>query len=63
MTPEFAAKVKQLGFSTVDADELIRLRIHGVSPEYIAQAKSYDKDITLDEVIQHKIRGQRVTSM
>jgi hypothetical protein len=63
VTPEFIQKVQQLGFQNADAEDLVRLRVYDVSPEYIAKAQSYQKDISLEEIIEHKVHGDRVFHM
>jgi hypothetical protein len=35
VTPEFIRDLQPLGFRSVSADDLIRMRIHGVSIDYV----------------------------
>jgi hypothetical protein len=42
----------------VNPDQLVAMRVHGVTPEYIAGLKSRGmKDLTIDKVVSLKVHG------
>jgi hypothetical protein len=58
VTPEFAAKVADMGFKDVDADQLVAMRVHGVTPEYVKTLRERGvKDLTVDKLIALRVHG------
>jgi len=56
VTPEYAAKMSQLGFGKLSADDLVACKIQGVTPEYIAGLKQNGLDVTdVHEAISYRI--------
>lgn len=59
VSAKFIEELKQLGFDKVPVDQLIRLRDHGVSARFIQQMKERGQNLTLDEYIRARDRGER----
>jgi len=50
--------VQKLGYSHPEPDQLIAMRIHGVTPEYISKLQSRGmKDLTIDKLVSLRIHG------
>ncbi len=61
MSPEFVRALGELGYADVDADDLVKMRIHGVTPRYIERI--LDKTTgrpSVDTLIKMKIHGIRL---
>jgi beta-lactamase regulating signal transducer with metallopeptidase domain len=56
VTPEYAAKMAQIGFGKLTADQLIACKIQDVTPEYITEIKSAGYDVGVDKIIAMKIQ-------
>ena len=51
-------KVEALGFKHPDADDLVAMRIHGVTPEFISNMQSRGmKDLTIDKLVNLRVHG------
>ncbi len=59
VSAKFIEELKQLGFDKVPVEQLIRLRDHGVSARFIQQMKERGQNLTLDEYIRLRDRGER----
>ena len=47
-----------LGYSHPDPDDLIAMRIHDVTPQYIAEMRSRGiKDLSIDKLVSMRIHG------
>lgn len=53
----FVREVKKNGLRDTSARELVRLRIHGITPEYIADIRSAGYDYSADDLVRLKIHG------
>jgi hypothetical protein len=50
--------VQGLGYKHPDPDELIAMRIHNVTPEYISDMRSRGiKDLSIDQLVSMRIHG------
>ena len=47
-----------LGYQHVELDELVSMRIHGVSVDDVNRMKSRDKDVSIDDIVDMKIHGR-----
>jgi hypothetical protein len=59
VTPEFIEKLKQLGYPHPEPDQLIAMRIHGVTPEYITSMRSQHgmQNLTIEQLVNLRIHG------
>jgi hypothetical protein len=57
-TTEFAKSLKSLGYNSVSPDQMVTMRIHGVSMEFIREVESlgYDRP-SIDKLVTMKIHG------
>jgi hypothetical protein len=51
--------LKELGYTNVPVEQLIRLKDHGVSGSYIRRLKEKGYEVTLDEYIRMRDRGTK----
>jgi hypothetical protein len=58
VTPDFVRDLQGLGFKDVSPDDLVNMRIHGVSVDDARRAKSRYKNVTIDELVDMKIHGR-----
>ena len=58
-TPEFIREMKALGYEGLSADDLVSMRIHGVSLEYARDVKQRYNDATVYDVVSMRIHGRR----
>jgi len=58
VTPAFVRDLQALGYKDVSVDDLVNLRIHGVSIEDARKAKSRHKDVSAEELVDMKIHGR-----
>jgi hypothetical protein len=50
--------VQSLGYKHPEPDQLVAMRIHGVSPEFISNLQSRGmKNLTIDELVSLRIHG------
>ncbi len=54
VTPDFVRDLQALGFK----DVLVSMQIHGVSVDDARRAKSRQKDLPIDELVDMKIHGR-----
>jgi len=59
VTPEFIEKLKQLGYLHPEPDQLIAMRIHGITPEYITSMRSQHglQNLTIEQLVSLRIHG------
>jgi hypothetical protein len=55
VTPEFASEMKAAGFSKLDSEKLIALRVHDITPEYARSIAQAFPNATIDDVMKTKI--------
>jgi len=55
----FIKELKELGYSNVAIEQLVRLKDHGVSASYIKRMKEKGYDVSLDEYVRLRDRGER----
>jgi hypothetical protein len=55
VTPEFVAGMKSAGFSDLTSQQLIALRVQGVTPEYAQQIAREYPGATVEDVIKTRI--------
>ncbi|HUI40354.1 MAG TPA: M56 family metallopeptidase [Terriglobia bacterium] len=53
----FISGLNSLGYKNLTADELIGLKVQGVTPEYIRQIRAAGLNPTIDELIGMKVQG------
>ena len=59
MSPEFAKELMALGYSKIGVDELVTLRIHGVTSDFVKRVQGRSgKGVSLDHVVSMRIHGQ-----
>ena len=55
ITPQYIQEVRSLGYPDIPADKILEMKIHGVTPDFVREAKNRFKDLSLDQIIQLKI--------
>jgi hypothetical protein len=59
VSTSFIKELKELGYSNVAIEQLVRLKDHGVSASYIKRMKEKGYDVSLDEYVRLRDRGER----
>lgn len=59
VSASFIKELKELGYSNVAIEQLVRLKDHGVSASYIRRMKEKGYDVSLDEYVRLRDRGER----
>lgn len=59
MSLNFIRELTGLGYTELTPEELIRTRDHGVSASYIRRMKDKGFDVSLDEYVRLRDRGER----
>lgn len=54
---DYIAEMEQAGYKGLTVDQLIELKIHGVTPEYIQKMKASGMNLTLDQMAAFRIQG------
>jgi hypothetical protein len=58
VSPEFIGQLQKLGFAHPEPDQLIAMRIHGVTPDFITGLQSCGmKNLTVDQLVSLRIHG------
>ena len=57
VTAEFVARIRALGYSRALVDELVSLRVHGVSPDEIAAFQKKFGKVSLEQSVELTIHG------
>jgi hypothetical protein len=58
VSPEFIAKIDDLGYKRPNADQLIAMRVHDVTPEFISDMRSRGlKNLSIDQLINLRVHG------
>ena len=55
----FVRELKELGYNNIAIEQLVRLKDHGVSAGYIRRMKEKGYDVSLDEYVRLRDRGER----
>jgi hypothetical protein len=55
VTPEFMAQMKAAGFGEMNHDQLMAMRVQGVTPEYAKMIRQQFPNATVDEIVKTKI--------
>jgi hypothetical protein len=58
VTTAFVRQIRELGFADASVDDLVSMRIHGVSADFARRAKSKDPGVTIDELVSMRIHGR-----
>lgn len=58
MTSEFIQQLADLGYKNVEADDLVSMRIHRVTPKWIEKLRAKGiKDLSVKDLIKLRISG------
>ena len=57
MTADFIHELEELGYKDIAADDLVKMRIHGVTPRWIRHLRQKGIDLDVDDLIKLKISG------
>ena len=57
--PRRLKELKELGYNNVAIEQLVRLKDHGVSASYIRRMKEKGYEVSLDEYVRLRDRGER----
>jgi hypothetical protein len=58
VSPEFVRELQALGYNRVPVEELVSMRIHGVTIDYAKKMKAGYGGVTVDELVNMKIHGR-----
>ena len=56
-TESYIEGVKAAGLDNLSVDELVALKIQGITPEYIREIRAEDLKVSVDEIVGMKIQG------
>ncbi len=56
VSANFVGELRQLGYSGLSAEEIVRLRIHGVTPDFIRRTNAGGQR-SVDELVRMRISG------
>lgn len=56
-SPSYVEQIRTQGYDNLTADELISLKVQGVTPEYIQQVKALGLHPTINELISMRVQG------
>jgi hypothetical protein len=59
VTPQYIRELMDLGYRHLAADDLVNMKIHGVTVDYVKKVKARQSDVTADELVEGKVRGER----
>jgi hypothetical protein len=58
VSPDFIGQLQKLGYSHPEPDQLIAMRIHGVTPDFITGLQSRGmKNLSIDQLVSLRIHG------
>ncbi|MND02499.1 hypothetical protein D3C83_218940 [compost metagenome] len=61
MTPSYVREMASLGYKNVDADTIVKFRIHGITPAFVKELKDAGyTNLTEDELVDWAIHGRRL---
>ena len=56
--PGFVREIHDLGYPSVSAEQLIAMRIHGVTPDYIrAMNRRFNEKLSVSDLVDARIHG------
>ena len=55
---DFVRQIRDLGFRDVSVDDLVSMRIHGVTPEFARRVKAREPGVTVDDLVGMRIHGR-----
>lgn len=58
VSPKLIAEFRSLGYERLSPDDLVAMRIHGVTVEFAKRMKDRDPGITVDELVTRRIHGE-----
>ncbi len=58
VSTDFIRQLQQFGYKQVPTDELIDMRIHGVTVEDAKRVTARYPDVTVDELVNMRIQGR-----
>jgi hypothetical protein len=58
VTPEFVRSLRELGYTSLSADDVVAMRIHGVTTEFARKVKARDPRVTVDDLVSLRIHGR-----
>ncbi len=59
VTPPYVKEIQGLGYTDIDADELVAFRVHGITPAYIRSInESAGGRLSADDVIETRVFGK-----
>jgi hypothetical protein len=60
VTPEFAQAIQALDFVDFSPDKLVDMRIHGITADFVRKMKQADTSLTLSDLIDSYLSGEKV---
>jgi hypothetical protein len=58
VSPEFIEKMQSLGYKHPEPEQLVAMRIHGVTPEFVSNLRSRGmQNLTIEQLVNLRIHG------